>query len=311
MRATHDVHIHNYLSSCSGDNGATVESYIDICKNNGLKLMGFANHTWDESIPLPAPSGFYTRQSMAYQMQIKPQIPKDVDGIKVLVGVETEYCGMYDVLGMGKEAAEQLDFVLIPHTHVHMRNFVMPATDDVKNARDNVAELFAAVKGITPERARAIANSLPEPELEPFMVEKKVDYIKFVSDFMVNSFRSLMNNETLKTYSDIVPVSVAHPFQPVGSWPQRAAMVELISDDTFGELFEMAAKRGIGLEINGSAKTPETQRICTIAKECGCKFTLGSDAHSREVLKTKIFETDAGTDALGLTEYDFMDFVRV
>ena len=32
MRATHDVHIHNYLSSCSSDNGATVASYIDICK---------------------------------------------------------------------------------------------------------------------------------------------------------------------------------------------------------------------------------------------------------------------------------------
>ena len=187
----------------------------------------------------------------------------------------------------------------------------MPATDDVKNARNAVAELFAAIEGITPERAAAIAKSLPEPELEPFMVEKKVDYVKFVSDFMVQSFRSLMNNETLKTYSDIVPVSVAHPFQPVGSWPLRADMVALISDQTFGDLFEMAAKRGIGLEINTSAKTPETQRICTIAKECGCKFTLGSDAHTREALKTKIFETDAGTDALGLTEYDFMDFVRV
>ena len=311
MRATHDVHIHNYLSSCSSDNGATPESFMKICKDNGLKLMGFANHTWDESIPLPAPSGFYTRQSMAFQMQIKSQVPKEYEGMKVLVGVETEYCGMYDVLGMGKEAAEQLDFVLIPHTHVHMRNFVMPATDDVKNARNAVAELFAAIEGITPERAAAIAKSLPEPELEPFMVEKKVDYVKFVSDFMVQSFRSLMNNETLKTYSDIVPVSVAHPFQPVGSWPLRAAMVALISDQTFGDLFEMAAKRGIGLEINTSAKTPETQRICTIAKECGCKFTLGSDAHTREALSTKIFETDAGTDALGLTEYDFMDFVRV
>ena len=311
MRATHDVHIHNYLSSCSGDNGATPESFLKICKENGLKLMGFANHTWDESIPLPAPSGFYTRQSMAFQMQIKSQVPKEYEGMKVLVGVETEYCGMYDVLGMGKEAAEQLDFVLIPHTHVHMRNFVMPATDDVKNARNEVAEIFAAIKGITPERARAIANSLPEAELEPFMKEKKVDYIKFVSDFMVESFRKLMDNETLKEYSDIVPVSVAHPFQPVGSWPQRPDMVALISDDTFGELFEIAAKRGIGLEINSSARTPETQRICTIAKACGCKFTLGSDAHSRDVLKTKIFETDIGTDALGLTEYDFMDFVRV
>ena len=311
MRATHDVHIHNYLSSCSGDNGATPESYIELCHKNGLKLMGFANHTWDETVPFPAPSGFYKKQSMAYQMQIKSQVPKEYEGMKVLVGVETEYCGMYDVLGLGKEAAMQLDFVLIPHTHVHMRNFVMPATEDVTRTRAELAERFAAIEGITPERAEAIAKSLPEAELEPFMTEKKVDYNKHVADFMVKSFHSLMDNEVLKTYSDIVPVSIAHPFSPVGSRPLRPQMFELISDTTFGECFERAAKRGIGLELNCNSSDPEMLRIFAIAKECGCKFTLGSDGHTRESMDGNIFLTDATTDALGITEYDFMDFVRV
>ncbi|MBE6556098.1 MAG: hypothetical protein E7663_07745 [Ruminococcaceae bacterium] len=310
MRAFHDVHIHNYLSSCCSDNGATVESYIDKAKELGLRLIGFANHTWDESVPLPAPSGFYKKQSMVFEMQIKCQIPENVEGLKVLVGAETEYCGMYDVLGMGKEAALQLDFLLIPHTHVHMRNFVMPATEDVENARSHLSEVLAGIEGISPERALAMANSYPETELEPFMKEKKVDYIKFVSDFMVESFRSLMNNEVLKSYSDLIPVSIAHPFQPVGSFPMRPAMMKLISNETYGNLFEMAAKRGIGLEINGSSDDPEVCRMFGVAKECGCKFTLGSDMHARDEM-AKVFNSDPCTTRLGLTEYDFMDFVRV
>ena len=310
MRPFHDVHIHNYLSTCSGDNQATVESYIAIAKSLGLRVMGFANHTWDESVPMPRPNSFYQKQSMAFQMQIKSQIPERIDGLKVLVGAETEYCGMYDVLGMGREAALQLDFLLIPHTHVHFRNFVMPATEDVTNARAALTALFAQIDGISPERALALAKTLPESELEPFMAEKQVDYVKFVSDFMVESFRSLMHNEVLKSYSDDIPVVVAHPFQPVGSYPLREQMMALISDNTYGELFQMAQQRGIGLEINTVSSSPEALRMFGIAKECGCKFTLGSDGHSREALRT-IEQTQGCIDHLALTEYDFMDFTRV
>ncbi len=310
MQVLHDVHTHNYLSSCCGDNQATAASMIEQAKSTGLKLIGFSNHTWDESIPLPAPSGFYKKQSMAYEMQIKSQIPENIEGIKVLIGAETEYCGMYDVLGMGKEAALQLDYLLIPHSHVHMRNFVMPATPDVVRARAKLAEILAGVEGISTERAEALAKSYPEKELDPFMGEKTVDYVKYVSDFMVESFRGLMNNETLKTYSDLIPVSVAHPFQPVGSAPLHNDMLKLISDNTFGELFEMAAKRGIGLEINNRVRNPEVIRMLGVAKECGCKFTFGSDGHGKDEMQT-VFDVEKCFEPLGFTEDDLMDFVRV
>ena len=309
MKAWHDVHIHNYLSSCSGDNQATVENYIKAAREIGLKLMGFANHTWDESVPLPAASGFYKKQSLAFQLQIKQQITEQSD-LKILVGAETEYCGMYDVLGMSREGAKQLDFLLIPHTHVHMRDFVMPATEDVKAARAKLADVFGQIEGITPERAASLAKKLPEAELEPFMDEKKVDYIQFVADFMVESFRGLMNNEMLKTYSNEVPVSVAHPFQPVGSYGLRLDMLRRIDDNTYGELFTAAAQRGIGLEINSATNFPEVLHFFSIAKECGCKFTLGSDLHATADFP-KITATEATMEALGLTEYDFMDFVRI
>ena len=310
MRSNHDVHTHNFLSECCPDNAATVESFIKRAKELDLKVLGFSNHTWDESVPLPeTASRFYKKQCMPYELLIKQQIP-EVEGLKILVGAETEYCGMYDVLGMGKEAALQLDYLLIPHSHVHMRDFVMPPTEDVRRARRNLTAVFEGVEGLTPDRAKALADAMPEGELEPFMGEKQVDYVKHVSDFMVASFRSLLANETLKSYSDLVPVSIAHPFQPVGSFGLRPDMQKLISNNTYGELFEAAAKRGIGLEINGAVEQEECYRMFGIAKECGCKFTVGSDAHVAQHIG-KIFNNDKLTTALGITEYDMMDFVRV
>ena len=91
---------------------------------------------------------------------------------------------------------------------------------------------------------------------------------------------------------------------------EMAMMMNLIADNIYGELFEMAAKRGIGLEINGSVEEPECYRMFGIAKECGCKFTLGTDAHSRAALGN-LHLTQPLLDRLGMTESDLMDFVRV
>ena len=71
MKAFHDVHAHNYLSACSHDNLATAEAYVNKAAELGLKVLGFANHTWDETVPGASP--WYHDQSIAFQMQIKTQ----------------------------------------------------------------------------------------------------------------------------------------------------------------------------------------------------------------------------------------------
>ena len=310
MKLLHDVHLHDYLSRCTNVWDATAMSMVREAQRTGLKLIGFSNHTWDESVPLPVSKSFYQKQSITYEAQIRDELREYQGSLKILIGAETEYCGMYDVLGMGKEAALGFDYLLIPHSHVHMRDFVMPATDDVKRARAALAEKLSAIDGITPERAVALAGNLPESELEPYMGEKTVDYVQYVSDFMVKSFKGLLDNEVLKSYSDLVPVSVAHPFQPCGSIDQMDAMLSLIPDATFGALFAEAAKRGIGLEINPWTNTPENFRMFGIAKECGCKFTFGSDAHGVPEM-AKFPEALPCVQHIGLTDDDLMDFVRV
>ena len=53
MKIEHDLHVHTHLSSCSSDPKATVENYLRLAKDRGLKLIGFANHFWDTMYPVP------------------------------------------------------------------------------------------------------------------------------------------------------------------------------------------------------------------------------------------------------------------
>ena len=75
------------------------------------------------------------------------------------------------------------------------------------------------------------------------------------------------------------------------------------------DLFGKAAKAGVGIELNFepfkcTRILESVLRPYKIAIECGCKFYLGSDAHTnKEFLGSKkIFER--AIDMLGLTEDD-------
>ena len=63
-------------------------------------------------------------------------------------------------------------------------------------------------------------------------------------------------------------------------------VLEKIPSEDMERLFSLAAQRGCGIELNlddMSYRDPETDtvlRMFRIAKNCGCKFYLGSDAHA-------------------------------
>ena len=88
-------------------------------------------------------------------------------------------------------------------------------------------------------------------------------------------------------------------------------VVDAISDDTFAVLFEKAAQKGIGIELNISLndlEEPErAKRIARpylIAKEQGCKFYLGSDSHLPPDFEIAIKRFVRVIDLLGLEESD-------
>ena len=86
-------------------------------------------------------------------------------------------------------------------------------------------------------------------------------------------------------------------------------VVRHIPDGEMYRLFDRAARLGLGIEINSSdmreddRNMPDVLRPFHIAKECGCKFYHGSDAHKpREFEAIKAFAR--ASDMLGLSEDD-------
>lgn len=229
----YDLHIHTPLSVCSNDPEQTVENIVSYAAKNGISTVCIANHVWDCEIP--AGSDFYAQQPFCHIMKIRDQIPKELHGVRVLVGAETEFASGHVMLK--KEYRDRLDFVLVPHSHIHMYGLVLPAY--CKN--------FAL----------------------------KAKYLK-------ESFCDLVSQDAAS--------AIAHPFSPVGhdSWGTRAVL-SCITDEEYAQCFLLAKAHHTALEINGGAFVKdwnnaacmaEHERVFSIARDCGCTFTLGSDAHS-------------------------------
>lgn len=99
----------------------------------------------------------------------------------------------------------------------------------------------------------------------------------------------------------------------------RANFLELVSsigEKELFELFDKAARLGVGIELNSDdmnfadKEADIVLRPYRIAKKCGCKFYLGSDAHHPNSLDAapKIFER--AVDMLELTEEDKFPLCR-
>lgn len=86
--------------------------------------------------------------------------------------------------------------------------------------------------------------------------------------------------------------------------------LELLPADEMKRLFDKAAKVGAGIELNASCmnfsddEADIVLRPYKIAKECGCKFYLGSDAHHPNRLDAAKAAFEKAVDMLSLEEED-------
>lgn len=317
MRVKQDIHNHTLWSSCCYDPEATVDAFAHRAKELGHTVFGISNHLWDEKVP--GASQWYHQQMINYGLEGARAAMPSIPGVKLMVGTETEYCGMSDTLGMLAETAKRFDYVLVPHTHVHMKNFVIPEMEDVKAKREELTrKLIAAMPEISPERAKKMVNSVAHAEIENMLGERHVDVVGYNADFMYHSFLSLMNNSEFKKLAKTVPTVIAHTFSPCGfSKEMQKTLIEAVSDERYLECFGIARDMGVGIEVNtGAFKMPENDfvdeamiRVMKLAKAAGCKFTFGTDSHSLAGLD-RIRMADRISEICGITEDDLMDFVR-
>ena len=118
-----DIHIHTTLSSCAQED-ATVENYLGRAKEDGLTLLGFSNHLWDQDVP--GASNWYRPQNVEHVLALKETLPAlaQQSGIRLLFGCETEFT--YEgKLCLTEEHMALFDYILVPHSHTHMK-IVMP-----------------------------------------------------------------------------------------------------------------------------------------------------------------------------------------
>ena len=89
--------------------------------------------------------------------------------------------------------------------------------------------------------------------------------------------------------------------------------LELIPEEDMRRVFKKAAKLGAGIELNyGALRFSDEEadvhlRPYRIAKECGCKFYCGSDAHHPDALYDSGKYFERAINLLGLCESDKMD----
>jgi len=120
-----DLHIHTSLSSCAKPE-AVAADYIAHAREIGLKTIAFTDHMWDSAVP--GASSWYAPQNFEHILQLKKELPPSDDSLKILFGCETE-CDKYGTVGISEEVAAQLDILLVPNSHTHMRDFVIPSED--------------------------------------------------------------------------------------------------------------------------------------------------------------------------------------
>ena len=95
-------------------------------------------------------------------------------------------------------------------------------------------------------------------------------------------------------------------------------MLELFSNADYEEIFKEVARSGMGMELNFEddyEKADEKQkeqvlRPYRIAKECGCTFYFGSDAHTPEGFAGRRAHFEWVIDTLGLEEKDKFPLIK-
>lgn len=316
MKILHDIHTHNIFSSCCVDRGASTVAYLQKEAELGMRLFGLSNHIWDERVK--GSSYWYRVQTIAKAEEAKNAFSKAAPGLRVLFGAETEYYACRDLLGMSVEGASHFDYLLVPHSHLHMRNEVMQDFPEVLEARAEVRRRLAkALPELTEAQIRSMADTLKERDLQALLPAERTEPHAFLVRCMTEGFLSLLENNDFRALCGRLPVSIAHPFAPCGvPHAEKNDYLRLLTNESLQDCFTRAAALGVSIELNTGAIREvgadlahnEMIRIFSIAKACGCRFTFGTDSHSVQGLEGIAFG-NAIADALHLTRADLAELV--
>ena len=318
MKILHDIHTHSVLSSCCDDPKATTENYIRREMELGMSTFGLSNHIWDESIK--GASNWYSYQTIKKAREGRTAIDYvPHKGLKCLFGAEVEYCGCYDRLGISEEGAKNFDYVLVPFSHTHMTNFVMPEYPEITELRRELTlKAKEAWSFLDEGDIESIFRGMNWRTLMKYLPEIKTDITELSAKTLVKNSMSLVENEDFRRLCRTLPVSVAHPFALCGiTTEERVRILSRVDKNDVRRFFAEVSKLGAYAEINISAVLEFGEELSenpiiecfAIAKEEGCRFTFGTDSHSVGYLE-RIRVGDRIAELLDLSRSDIAEFLQ-
>ncbi len=258
-KVDHDYHIHSFLSTCSGDKEQTTERMLKYAKDNAFSSICITDHYWDSAVE--GASDWYALQNFEHISKSLP-LPCDKD-VKFLFGCECEM-DRFMRLGIPESRFDDFDFVIIPTTHLHMKNFTI-SEEDKENA-SRCAELWA-------ERLDALLSmTLPFHKIG-------------IAHLSCNLLNPKSREETLKTLDLIRSEEMERLFA------KAAALGVGIELNKYDMTFE-------------ESEADTILRPFKIAKYMGCKFYLGTDAHNPSFFENAKEVFERAIECLGLTEND-------
>lgn len=233
-----DFHTHTNLSSCAPAE-TTVQALLDgLCGGpDGVRVLGISNHLWDADVP--GASGWYAPQDVPHVLSIRSQLEgADTHGARVLVGAEVEFSAdMRAAITYGH--AKLFDYLLITANHVHMKDFIIPASmTDPDEVREFIVKRFKA----------AAVLDLP--------VKCGICHPIYPMSFK-GAEVAIMSGISDETYGECFTLAKEH-----------GKSIELHSSACAAHLPK-----------NEAGFCPEHIRMYRIAKEVGCTFHIGSDVH--------------------------------
>lgn len=268
----HDYHIHSTLSLCCHDPEQTKENILRVAKEQGLKKICMTDHFWDENVPfwdaLASGASQWYSQQNFAHLSEILPLPKDNE-VEFVFGCE---CDMdkYMTLGLSKESYNKFGFIVISTTHLHMKGLVMEKTATLE------------------ERAEAYVKRL-DAVLDMELPFHKVGIAHLTAIHIANANKETAHEDHIK-------------------------VIDMVSDSDYIRLFTKSAERGCGIELNfpiakyNSEEIEHILRPYRIAKACGNKFYMGSDAHSVAAMTSNRARFSAYIDALELNETDKFEF---
>ncbi len=258
----YDIHVHTHLSSCASKE-AFISDYVKAAKEIGLDTVGFADHAWDENIN--GSSDWYKPQGYKRLLSRKDELKGiETDGIEVLLGAEGEYASF--LLGLGDEGASFVDYVLIPHSHTHMKGFVLPQ-DCIGNPEKHAKYLVDSFLSLCKHEKRNLFFGIVHPM---YPIGESHEYVEKVYSFISNSA--------------LDECAVAAKESKIALEANLSTLKEIPPE---------------------SAEDHCYRRFFDACKRAGCEFFIGSDAHSIDVFRRNHSDKDRLINTAGLAEIDF------